>query len=588
MVIRITYPQPSVWLDLWGGTSGTFSGIDQFGRVINQLWQNNITGTPVAIDQYQYGYDQESNRLWKANVVGTAAVTSGLDEFYVYDPLNRLTEMQRGVLNSGKTGITGTPSVEQDWTLDPVGNWSGFVTKASGATTLNQTRTANTVNEITNITESTGPTWIVPAYDAAGNTITMPQPAAPTSSFTAVYDAWNRMVSISAGSTPVGKYQYDGRRFRIVKQIYASGVLSETRDVYFTAGWRDIQESVSGTMVNQYVWGIRYIDELICRDDATPERLYATQDANFNLTSITNTSGSVVERYLFDAYGTRIIMNASWGVIASSVYNLIIGFQGVTHDEESGLIYGRGRYVPTHLGVFTARDEASYTWGNNLYEYLLSTPPNKTDPSGMFTVTFVSGLSAAQQQYVSKVLDLISNRLANLAAQVTAADQALQNAFAAQGQSCCIKKAFMDQFQRFGGYITSLDANMRIGTDSLKIDSKNIGKPDAMAQEVTTWTDGYWINLNTGAKPRPWTAVPQDQFAQTLFHELTHTMGTDDGEAGDDFHNAHMIERLMFRDLDQWSPFELAIQGIQKCLRANGQAALADSVGKLISHPSSF
>ena len=50
-------------------------------------------------------------------------------------------------------------------------------------------------------------------------------------------------------------------------------------------------------MDKQYVWGIRYIDELVCRDDATPRRLYACQDANFNVTSITNTSGTVQERY---------------------------------------------------------------------------------------------------------------------------------------------------------------------------------------------------------------------------------------------------------------------------------------------------
>jgi hypothetical protein len=30
-------------------------------------------------------------RQWKANVVGTAAVTAGLDEYYPYDALNRLT-----------------------------------------------------------------------------------------------------------------------------------------------------------------------------------------------------------------------------------------------------------------------------------------------------------------------------------------------------------------------------------------------------------------------------------------------------------------------------------------------------------------
>jgi hypothetical protein len=70
-VIRTTYPQPSVWLDLWGGTTGTFIGLDQFNRVIDQRWQNETTNTPADIDRYQYGYDPNSNRLYKANVVGT-------------------------------------------------------------------------------------------------------------------------------------------------------------------------------------------------------------------------------------------------------------------------------------------------------------------------------------------------------------------------------------------------------------------------------------------------------------------------------------------------------------------------------------
>ena len=317
-VIRITYPEASVWLDLWGGTSGTFAGLDLFNRIIDQRWQNGITGTPTDIDRYKYGYDQNSNRQWKANVVGTAAVTAGLDEFYANDPLNRLTAMQRGVLNGTQTGITGTPSVEQDWTLDPTGNWSRFITMASGTTNLNQARTTNTVNEITTITESTGPMWIVPAYDEAGNTITMPQVADPTQNFTAVYDAWNRMVSISAGITPVGVYQYDGRNFRIVKKTYTSGVLSETRQFFFTCNWQEIEERVgtSTSMDKQYVWappgmveaGIRYIDELVCRDDATPQRLYAAQDANLNLTSVSGTGGSVAERYLFDPYGNRTVL----------------------------------------------------------------------------------------------------------------------------------------------------------------------------------------------------------------------------------------------------------------------------------------
>jgi hypothetical protein len=31
-VVRITLPEPGIWLDLWGGTSGVFAGLDQFRK----------------------------------------------------------------------------------------------------------------------------------------------------------------------------------------------------------------------------------------------------------------------------------------------------------------------------------------------------------------------------------------------------------------------------------------------------------------------------------------------------------------------------------------------------------------------------
>jgi hypothetical protein len=171
-IIRLKYPQPDAWLDLWGGTSGIFAGLDDFGRVKDQLWQNNVSTTPVTIDYYQYGYDRNSNRQYRANKVGTTPVgvtpERKLDEYYTYDNLNRLTVMQRGRLTGGPppTGISGTPTAEQDWTLDPTGNWNGFITKAAGSQTLNQTRTQNKVNEITGISETVGSAWRIGGWSA--------------------------------------------------------------------------------------------------------------------------------------------------------------------------------------------------------------------------------------------------------------------------------------------------------------------------------------------------------------------------------------------------------------------------------------
>jgi RHS repeat-associated protein len=356
------------------------------------------------VDRYQYGYDQNSNRLYKANIVGTAAVGQ-LDEGYGYDKLNRLTRMQRGTLSGGV--IASTPAREMDYTLDPTGNWSGYLTATNGTTDLSQGRSSNSVNEITAITAAIGSAWVTPTYDPAGNTVIMPQVTDPTQSFIAQYDAWNRMVSINTSSGSVASYQYDGRGRRITKYTASS---SETRHFYYTNSWQDIEErtGTSTVMDKQYVWGVRYVDELICRDDATPERLYAMQDANFNLTGICNSSGGVVERYLFDPYGNRAIMNGSWGAISASAYNWSIGHQGLMHDVESGLVYNRYRLLHPIVGSMSQREPygSKYIDTVNLYEYELSSPVFNLDSRGLQTRTGPSTAPSTQPTSDDTTLDI--------------------------------------------------------------------------------------------------------------------------------------------------------------------------------------
>ena len=82
---------------VYGAGDGTYSGLDRFGRVVDQLWQ---TDTPTVLDEYQYGYDYNSNRLYRKNVVAENA-SKAFDELYhadnptagtEYDGLNRLKE----------------------------------------------------------------------------------------------------------------------------------------------------------------------------------------------------------------------------------------------------------------------------------------------------------------------------------------------------------------------------------------------------------------------------------------------------------------------------------------------------------------
>jgi hypothetical protein len=59
-MIRKNYPTPQVRLDYWGGTSGTFSGWDNFGRVVSQDWVS-YNGTAFEVFKINHGYDRDSN-----------------------------------------------------------------------------------------------------------------------------------------------------------------------------------------------------------------------------------------------------------------------------------------------------------------------------------------------------------------------------------------------------------------------------------------------------------------------------------------------------------------------------------------------
>ncbi len=144
-VVEVDYPTPQVKLDLHGGTSGTYTGLDRFGRVINHPWINYDTDEDVA--RIQHGYDRNSNRLWRQNDVARA-LSKKFDQQYTYDGLNRLTDAKTGLFNGSHVIPSGGDTkFQQQWSLDYVGNWSCFKQNddGSGSFELEQTRTADQV-----------------------------------------------------------------------------------------------------------------------------------------------------------------------------------------------------------------------------------------------------------------------------------------------------------------------------------------------------------------------------------------------------------------------------------------------------------
>ena len=228
---------------------------------------------------------------------------------------------------------------------------------------------------------------------------TVPKPADLTAGLTLKYDAWNRLVEVTDGTTVVGKYEYDGLNRRILN--YRDFVDYEVYEhYYYNASWQVLETrfDFSGNPPEglqpwlQYVWSARYIDALVLRDQNTDsdglcddERLYYLTDANFNVTALVDTGGTVLERYVYDPYGKVTIYWPDWSstLSASNYYNRIL-YTGREYDPETGLYNYRRRPYSVELGRFPGRDPIGYGAGDaNLYRYVFNNPVAFTDPAGL-------------------------------------------------------------------------------------------------------------------------------------------------------------------------------------------------------------
>ncbi|MCY2962269.1 MAG: hypothetical protein NT069_01220, partial [Planctomycetota bacterium] len=399
--VEVDYTEPDIkytLIDLSStndpDTGDIYSGLDRFSRIKDCRWYNYGTSTDAV--RIKHGYDRAGNRLYREDPVA-ASYGKAFDELYAYDRTYRLIDMQRGTLNGSKTRITGgSKTFEQCWTLDATGNWQGFREDSDGNSSwdLVQARSDNKVNEITGVTNSVGSAWTAPAYNRNGNMTTVPQPADPTKGFSATYDAWNwlvKLVDVPTDQT-VQENAYDGRTFRVVRKSYTSGVLSETRQLFYSTGWQVVEERVGAATAaeRQFVWGLRYLDDLIVRDRDTTgggsliERLYALQDANWNVMAISNSAGVTQERYAYSSYVTPVVSTGTIGTRSSSSYLWEVLYGGYRSDSSSDLYSNRHRtYVPL-AGIWLARDLIVYSGEDfNLYQYCQSAPQMFVDPLGL-------------------------------------------------------------------------------------------------------------------------------------------------------------------------------------------------------------
>jgi RHS repeat-associated protein len=394
-IAEIRHPTVTGGLALTYGPGSNFDGWDRFGRVVRQQWK--ATGG-TDLDRTEYTYDRNGNRLTK-DVLSTGNPGS-FDESYTYDGLDRLASFKRGSLTGGSIS-TANSTFGQDWSaLDSLGNWRTIAEDADGGgagSGQTQTRTHNAANEVLTNTGNT-PAWYTPAHDAAGNMTTVAKPGDEAMGLTLTYDAWNRLVKVqdAATSATIAEYEYDGADRRIEKRVSGN-----TEDFFYNEDHQvlEVRHNDDADPREQYVWDLSYVDAPILRyrdantDGTVDDTLYATFDANFNVTALVSEGGSVVERFAYTPYGERSVLDGNFAADADGVsdYAWTVGHQGLWQDGETGLMYNRARHLHPSLGRFVQRDPIGHMDGMNLYEYVRSQPLMYSDPAGTRSIGPTTG-----------------------------------------------------------------------------------------------------------------------------------------------------------------------------------------------------
>jgi RHS repeat-associated protein len=422
------------------------SSLDPFGRVADQDYVQASTGQSTT--QFQYGYDLDGNVLYSAdlaNVLSTDGNASTRGQLYSYDALNRLVTYEAGALASGDTSISGTPSANETWTLDNIGNMDS-VTSDSTSTS----RTINSRNQITGVGSSSL------SYDGNGNTLT------DSAGNTYTYDAWNRMATATVGGVTYG-YQYDA----IGQRIQEDNTSSTTTDLYYDNRGQVVEEHLtnsSGTQVTTNVWGQQYVNEL-ASSDVTPAgsssttRYYMQHDANFDTTAVIAGNGSSVggveQRFIYNPYGAVTVVSPSYDTLTGSAAIPLTPylFQGGRHDIPTGLMHFGTRDLNTTTQTWAEEDPDLYIQGSDLYQYEVSNPVGGHDPFGTASN---SNNNAAQQA---------ANNLA-----LTQAADALLNAPTHSGPGATRILCKNGQVQGIGILLTAQDtAYLPLGNEDLII-----------------------------------------------------------------------------------------------------------------------
>ncbi len=386
--VSVTNADNSVWVYQY----------DQLGQVISgkRYWSD---GTPVAGQQFEYGFDDIGNRSW-AKAGGDASGGNLRLAGYSADSLNQY--ISRTV--PGAVDITGAANPSATVTVNNQRAYRNgeyfrdeLALDNSGAAVYAAVTSLAVLGNGTNadiVASATGNVFLprTPeqfAYDLDGN-------LSSDGRWTYAWDAENRLVSMEALSTiPTGAklkldfiYDWQGRRIqKTVSTWNGSTYVAQAPTRFAYDGWNLVAIlNPQSSILDSFVWGLDLsgsmqgaggVGGLLLVNEAAQGAHFAAHDGNGNLAALVKAGdGTISAQYEYGPFGE--LVRATGPIAAANPFRFSTKYQ----DDETGLLYYGYRYYSPNTGRWLNRDPLGEAGGNNLYCFVFNDPADKLDHLG--------------------------------------------------------------------------------------------------------------------------------------------------------------------------------------------------------------
>ncbi len=430
------------------------------------------------MESFSYTYDVLGNVLTRADA------NESLTETLTYDTLNRITS---ATVSAGVAPV-------KTFSYNAIGN---LLTKSDVGTYSYPVAGSALPHAVTSVSGTITSTF---SYDPNGN-----QTAGVGRSIT--YTSYNKPASITQGSSTLF-FSHDVDHQRFMQQA------PEGTTLYFDAFGVHAELFSSGTSswYDYLGTGGALLGMRVLSGSTVTTRYFHTDNLG-SISVITDTSGNVVERDGYDAWGKRRFPNGADDPTDSLTSQTTRGFTAQEELHDVGLVHLNGRVYDPLIARMTSADPMvpdpmnGQAW--NRYSYVINNPLAFTDPSG-YCFLGMCGFDNAVSNFFDNIFKQIGRVLrstpilGNLAVAGAAALCAGPQAIV-----CAVAAAFLTTTAVSGLTSGNIGAGLKAGAI-------------AAATAVAFWEVGNLTNAIAGVDPNQAHIQPQFGTPEYAFNVVAH------------------------------------------------------------------